>query len=113
MRTARQDIAALTAASHPVRARPQMVRPYASPDFDHLVRRWHDTNRITYPYVEAQQRHTLDAASAFFRDEVLATCEHYPAPELEPDVEYRWTRPSVPARRAASALALPHCAGLR
>ena len=75
MRISKQDIAALTAKPRPVRAGPRMVRLYARPDFDHLVRRWHETNRVSYPYVEAQQRHTLDDAREFFRDEVLATCE--------------------------------------
>ena len=52
-----------------------MLRLYANRDFDHLVRRWHETNLVSYPYVQAQQRHTLEDARNFFGDEVLATCQ--------------------------------------
>lgn len=51
------------------------VRPFAEADFSELVRRWHETNRASYPYVAEHQRHTLDEAAAFFRGGVLAECE--------------------------------------
>jgi len=54
---------------------PCRVRPYANRDFDHLVNRWHETNLISYRYVEAHQKHTSDDARRFFRDEVVSICE--------------------------------------
>lgn len=51
------------------------VRRYAASDFDDLVSRWHETNRVSYPYVEAHQKHTLVQAKTFFRHQVLAACE--------------------------------------
>jgi len=50
------------------------VRPYADRDFDDLVRRWHETNLASYPYVEEHQRHTLDDAREFFRSKLLSSC---------------------------------------
>lgn len=50
------------------------VRPYADRDFDDLVRRWHETNLVSYRYVEEHQRHTLDDARRFFRDRILSSC---------------------------------------
>lgn len=51
------------------------VRPYGAGDFDVLVRRWHETNRVSYPYVEEHQKHTLEDATRFFRHQVIARCE--------------------------------------
>jgi len=51
-----------------------VVRRYADHDFDEIVRRWHETNLASYPYVEEHQRHTLDGARAFFRARVLGAC---------------------------------------
>src|SRR5215471_7562898 len=50
------------------------VRPFADPDFDYLVRRWHETNLASYPYCAEHQRHTLEDAFAFFRGRVLVQC---------------------------------------
>ena len=50
------------------------VRHYADRDFDDLVRRWHETNLVSYPYVEEHQRHTLEDAREFFRTRVLSSC---------------------------------------
>jgi putative acetyltransferase len=50
------------------------VRRYIEPDFDRLVARWHETNVASYPYVDAHQRHTLDDARTFFRQQVVARC---------------------------------------
>ncbi|MFO1325533.1 MAG: GNAT family N-acetyltransferase [Burkholderiales bacterium] len=52
-----------------------MVRRYADRDFDDVVRRWHDTNLASYPYVALHQKHTLDDARRFFRDSLLPTCQ--------------------------------------
>ncbi len=49
------------------------VRRYADRDFDELVRRWHETNLVSYPYVEEQRRHTLEDAREFFRAKVLSS----------------------------------------
>jgi ribosomal protein S18 acetylase RimI-like enzyme len=57
------------------------VREFSEADFDDLVARWHDTNRLTYTYVNEHQRHTLDEARAFFRSMVLVECEVWVAAE--------------------------------
>jgi len=58
------------------------VRPFVAADFDHIVRRWHETNLASYRYVAEQQRHTLADARRFFRDHVLTTCRIWVA-EIE------------------------------
>ncbi len=50
------------------------VRPYADGDFDYLVLRWHETNLLSYSYVEEHRRHTLEQAKAFFRNKLLSSC---------------------------------------
>ena len=50
------------------------IRAYEDRDFDDLVARWHETNRVSYPYVEENLRHTLDDARAFFRAKILTAC---------------------------------------
>ena len=50
------------------------VRAYIDSDFDVLVDRWHETNRVSYRYVEEHQKHTLAAARDFFRNHVLPAC---------------------------------------
>jgi ribosomal protein S18 acetylase RimI-like enzyme len=52
-----------------------VVRPYDAPDFDVLVDRWHETNLVSYRYVQEHQRHTLDDARRFFRERVLPACD--------------------------------------
>jgi ribosomal protein S18 acetylase RimI-like enzyme len=52
-----------------------VVRPYVDGDFDLLVRRWHETNRTSYPYVAEHQNHTLEDARRYFRTEVIPLCE--------------------------------------
>jgi GNAT superfamily N-acetyltransferase len=51
------------------------IRKYVDSDFEHLSRRWHETNLVSYPYVAEHQRHTLDDARAFFRTRLLTKCE--------------------------------------
>jgi ribosomal protein S18 acetylase RimI-like enzyme len=51
-----------------------VIRDFAGSDFDELVARWHETNRVSYPYVRVHQEHTLDDARRFFRDAVLREC---------------------------------------
>ncbi|HQR12458.1 MAG TPA: GNAT family N-acetyltransferase [Casimicrobiaceae bacterium] len=55
--------------------RPFSLREYGEEDFETLTVRWHETNRVSYPYNDEQQRHTLADARRFFRSHVLATCE--------------------------------------
>jgi ribosomal protein S18 acetylase RimI-like enzyme len=50
------------------------IRAYADHDFDDLVARWHETNRVSYPYVEARLGHTLEDARVFFRATILPAC---------------------------------------
>jgi ribosomal protein S18 acetylase RimI-like enzyme len=52
-----------------------VVRAYADDDFAEIVRRWHETNLVSYRYNEEQQRHTLDDAQAFFRGQILTRCQ--------------------------------------
>ncbi len=51
------------------------IRPYSNRDFDHLVRRWHETNLASYRYVEEHQGHSLEDARTFFRNDVLIACQ--------------------------------------
>jgi putative acetyltransferase len=51
------------------------LRRFDEADFRKLVPRWHETNRVSYPYSAEHQRHSLLDASSFFRDRVLAECE--------------------------------------
>jgi len=51
------------------------IRAYAEDDFDDLVARWHETNRVSYRYNAVQQQHTLADARAFFRNTLLPACE--------------------------------------
>jgi ribosomal protein S18 acetylase RimI-like enzyme len=50
------------------------VRDFSEPDFDELVSLWHETNRLSYPYVRAHQEHTRADALHFFRSSVLVEC---------------------------------------
>ena len=50
------------------------IRAYADRDFDVLVARWHETNRVSHPYVEERMGHTLDDARMFFRGKILPAC---------------------------------------
>ena len=50
------------------------IREYAAADFAVLVRRWHETNVASYPYVAEHQRHTLADARAFFAARVVPEC---------------------------------------
>jgi putative acetyltransferase len=59
------------------------IRPYADGDFEDLLVQWHDTNRVSYRYVEAHQKHTLDDAKAYFRQRVLAECEVWVAVDAD------------------------------
>jgi GNAT superfamily N-acetyltransferase len=52
-----------------------IVRALCDRDFDRVVDRWHETNLVSYRYVEEQQRHTLDDARRFFRTRVVPACE--------------------------------------
>jgi GNAT superfamily N-acetyltransferase len=52
-----------------------VLRRFARADFRDLVTRWHETNLASYPYSAEQQRHTLQDATAFFRDRILTTCD--------------------------------------
>lgn len=49
-----------------------VIRTFEEDDFDSLVEMWHDTNRVSYPYVAAHQEHTLVDARKYFRDHVIA-----------------------------------------
>ena len=50
------------------------VRAYVDRDFGDLVARWHETNLVSYPYVEANRRHTLEDAKAFFATKIVPSC---------------------------------------
>jgi putative acetyltransferase len=57
------------------------IRGYADDDFDDLVARWHETNLVSYRYVDEHQRHTLEEARSFFRDHLLPSCTVWVADE--------------------------------
>jgi GNAT superfamily N-acetyltransferase len=50
------------------------VRDFSEADFDELVALWHESNRVSYPYVRANQKHTLADALHYFRHNILADC---------------------------------------
>src|ERR1700694_4753485 len=50
------------------------VRDFLDSDFDETVARWHQTNLVSYPYVQVHQEHSLEDARQFFRDTVLPEC---------------------------------------
>jgi GNAT superfamily N-acetyltransferase len=52
-----------------------VLRGYRTADFDRLVACWHETNLRSFPYVEEQQRHTLDDARSFFESSVVGRCD--------------------------------------
>jgi ribosomal protein S18 acetylase RimI-like enzyme len=54
---------------------PVSIRAYADGDFDVLVKRWHETNLVSYRYVEEQQKHSLADAQGFFRSHIVPACE--------------------------------------
>ncbi len=60
--------------SSPAGGGPISIRRYADDDFDDLVARWHETNLVSYRYVDEHQRHTLKEARGFFRDHLLPSC---------------------------------------
>jgi GNAT superfamily N-acetyltransferase len=92
------------------------IRRFADSDFDYLVRRWHEANLASYPYCAEHQRRGIGSALlskarerspqelrlyTFQRNgPARAFYERHgfmriafgvsPAPEYEPDVEYRW-----------------------
>lgn len=59
------------------------IRAFADGDFETLVSQWHDTNLVSYPYVEAHRRHTLSDARSFFKRHVLPECEVWVATEAD------------------------------
>jgi ribosomal protein S18 acetylase RimI-like enzyme len=54
---------------------PVTLRSYQPRDLARTVAMWHETNLASYPYVEEHQRHTLEDATAFFRDRLAPRCE--------------------------------------
>jgi ribosomal protein S18 acetylase RimI-like enzyme len=50
------------------------IRAYEDRDCDDLVRRWHETNLVSYRYVALHQKYSLDDARAFFRTKLAPVC---------------------------------------
>ena len=59
------------------------IRAYADGDFNVLVERWHETNLVSFRYVEEHQKHTLADAQGFFRSRVVPACELWVATRAE------------------------------
>ena len=59
------------------------IRDYVEDDFDDLVSRWHETNRVSYRYNAVQQEHTLADARRFFRDKLLPACKVWVAAQSD------------------------------
>lgn len=51
------------------------IRAYTDQDCDELVRRWHETNLVSYRYVALHQKHSLDDAKTYFRTRVVPACQ--------------------------------------
>jgi putative acetyltransferase len=47
------------------------IRPYRSDDLEPLVALWHASKRRAFPYVEVQQRYTLENDRGYFRRAVV------------------------------------------
>jgi putative acetyltransferase len=47
------------------------IRPYRSADLEPLVALWHASKRQAFPYVEVQQRYTLENDRDYFRNTVV------------------------------------------
>lgn len=90
------------------------ARAYSERNFEELVRRWHETNIVSYPYVAEQQRHSLNDARRFFRHHVLPSCEVWVAEHADNlagllALEAPWIRqlavvPALQRRGVATAL---------
>src|SRR5439155_13128822 len=50
------------------------IRDFRDTDFDELVAGWHETNRVSYPYVRLHGEHSLEDARQFFRNALLPEC---------------------------------------
>jgi ribosomal protein S18 acetylase RimI-like enzyme len=50
------------------------IRRYTPDDLEQTVRLWRASKRHAYPYVESQQRYTLEEDTAYFRDVVAVQC---------------------------------------
>jgi GNAT superfamily N-acetyltransferase len=48
-----------------------VIRAFDDADFDRLVSRFHETNLVSYRYVDEHQRHTLADCKAYFRGRLL------------------------------------------
>jgi ribosomal protein S18 acetylase RimI-like enzyme len=51
------------------------LRRYRTEDLEATVRMWCSVRRVAYPYLELDQRYTLDENLAFFRDHVAPRCQ--------------------------------------
>lgn len=51
------------------------LRQFVEADFEYLIKRWHETNIVSYPYSPEHQRHSLQGAATFFRHRVLPRCD--------------------------------------
>lgn len=57
------------------------IRPFEPADFESVVVLWHDAKRKAFPYVEVQQRYTLEENRAFFEHHLLVLCRLWVAAE--------------------------------
>ncbi|HKV07283.1 MAG TPA: GNAT family N-acetyltransferase [Thermoanaerobaculia bacterium] len=57
------------------------IRPFEPADRESVLALWHNAKRKAFPYVEAQQRYTLEEDRAFFEGSLLFTCRVWIAEE--------------------------------
>lgn len=70
------------------------IRPFEPADLESVVAFWHDAKRKAFPYVEVQQRYTLEGNRAFFEDHLLVLCRLWVAEEAGEPVGFMALRGS-------------------
>ena len=55
------------------------VRPMRDDGMDAVIRLWHETSRVAYPYLPLQQPYPLESRAAFFRERIAPECELFVA----------------------------------
>ena len=61
------------------------IRLIEDEDFEAVVRVWHTSGLLAYPFIERWQRFTLELARSVFREEIASACEVWVA-EVEDEI---------------------------
>src|SRR5689334_7829190 len=63
---------------------PIIVRRMTPEDFDTVVRVWHESKQVAYPYLPLEQGRTLAEDDRFFRDRVVPQCDVWGRSRMAP-----------------------------